>query len=391
MSTDVQGGRPLGRFRVLGFPVHIDLTFVLFVGFLGFSQGLTLSELVVWVLVAVVSVLLHELGHAVLARRTGASPAITLMAMGGVTTYSPPRQLSRLESLGISLAGPAVGLVLGGALVLLRPDEDPPGLVGFALRRRSSRRWGGACSTCCPSFLWTAARRYANCCPVNRSPGRSERRSCRSSWPSCSRWSPLQKNWIGTFGLVLAAFLVLANVMQLRGLSAARRPHEVASGDGAGEGNEVLRLLWEGRPAQARAVLEGMAQFEGSSGADADLALHGAVLATTGERGARVRPAVPGVVPARGRPARHGPHSALAPAAGGVAGHRPAVDRAVRGDGARAHRRPGDLHRSGEWRRGQRPKDRGRRASRRTATGARRLNRSGRPGVPIRNVIGLSR
>ena len=72
--------------------------------------------------------------------------------------------------------------------------------------------------------------------------------------------------------------------MQLRGLSAARRPHEVASGDGAGEGDEVLRLLWEGRPAQARAVLEGMAQFEGSSGADADLALHGAVLATTGER-----------------------------------------------------------------------------------------------------------
>ena len=40
MSTDVQGGRPLARFRVLGFPVHIDLTFVLFVGFLGFSPGL---------------------------------------------------------------------------------------------------------------------------------------------------------------------------------------------------------------------------------------------------------------------------------------------------------------------------------------------------------------
>src|ERR687885_1414851 len=128
MSTDVQGGRPLGRFRVLGFPVHVDLTFVLFVGFLGFAQGLAVDELVVWVLLALISVLLHELGHAVLARRVAASPAITLMAMGGVTTYTPPRQLSRLGSPRISLAGPAGGIVLGAALMLLRPDEDPPGL-----------------------------------------------------------------------------------------------------------------------------------------------------------------------------------------------------------------------------------------------------------------------
>jgi hypothetical protein len=94
----------------------------------------------------------------------------------------------------------------------------------------------------------------------------------------------VQNRWIGTFGLVLAAFLVLANVMQLRGLAAAGRPQPVGSGDGDSEGNEILRLLWEGRPAQARAVLERRAQFEDPSGADADLALHGAVLATTGER-----------------------------------------------------------------------------------------------------------
>ena len=194
MSTDVQGGRPLGRFRVLGFPVHIDLTFVLFVGFLGFSQGLTLSELVVWVLVAVVSVLLHELGHAVLARRTGASPAITLMAMGGVTTYSPPRQLSRLESLGISLAGPAVGLVLGGALVLLRPDEDPPGLVGFALRAAIFTTVGWSLFNLLPIVPLDGGQALRELLPGEpHRAGRSERRSCRSSWPSCSRWSPSRR------------------------------------------------------------------------------------------------------------------------------------------------------------------------------------------------------
>ena len=284
MSTDVQGGRPLGRFRVLGFPVHIDLTFVLFVGFLGFSQGLTLSELVVWVLVAVVSVLLHELGHAVLARRTGASPAITLMAMGGVTTYVPPRQLSRLESLGISLAGPAVGLVLGGALVLLRPDEDPPGLVGFALRAAIFTTLGWSLFNLLPIVPLDGGQALRELLP-----GDPVSRAKRAAVVSIVLAVVLavvavQNRWIGTFGLVLAAFLVLANVMQLRGLAAAGRPQPVGSGDGDSEGNEILRLLWEGRPAQARAVLERRAQFEDPSGADADLALHGAVLATTGER-----------------------------------------------------------------------------------------------------------
>jgi hypothetical protein len=89
----------------------------------------------------------------------------------------------------------------------------------------------------------------------------------------------LQNQWIGTFGLVLAAFLVLANVVQLRSLSggAAGRP-----GD-AEPDQEVLRLLWEGRPADARAALERSAQVEDPT-TPVDLALHGAVLATTGER-----------------------------------------------------------------------------------------------------------
>jgi stage IV sporulation protein FB len=285
MSTGVQGGRPLGRFRLLGFPVHIDLTFVLFVGFLGFAQGLTLGELVVWVLVALVSVLLHELGHAVLARRVGASPAITLMAMGGVTTYTPPRQLSRVESLGISLAGPAVGLLLGGALLLLRPDEDPPGLVGFALRAAIFTTLGWSLFNLLPIVPLDGGQALRELLP-----GDPVARAKRAAVVSIVLAIVLavvavQNHWIGTFGLVLAAFLVLSNVIQLRGLSAAAgRGQEAGSGDGAGQGTEVLRLLWEGRPAQARAALERRAQLEDPSDADGDLALHGAVLATTGQR-----------------------------------------------------------------------------------------------------------
>src|SRR5919202_729634 len=49
LSTPVEGGRALGRFRLLGFPVHVDLSFVIFVGVLGLSQGLQVDQLVVWI------------------------------------------------------------------------------------------------------------------------------------------------------------------------------------------------------------------------------------------------------------------------------------------------------------------------------------------------------
>src|SRR3954454_6713231 len=106
MSTPDQGGRALLRFRAFGFPVHVDWSFALFVGLLGWQPGITLERLAIWLGLAFLAVLAHELGHAVAARLTGAKPAIALVALGGVTTYVPPRQLSRLSSLGIALAGP---------------------------------------------------------------------------------------------------------------------------------------------------------------------------------------------------------------------------------------------------------------------------------------------
>lgn len=131
-------GRRRGlRFGLLGFPVEVDLSFLIVLAFLGYatlSRGL--AFLAAWVVIAAVSVLVHELGHAVAARAAGAHPHIALVGFGGLTTFEQPTGgLSRARSIGISLAGPATGLVLGGGLLLLRrsADLDPFSLGAYAL------------------------------------------------------------------------------------------------------------------------------------------------------------------------------------------------------------------------------------------------------------------
>ena len=116
MSQLVEGGRPIARFRVFGFPVTVDISFLIIVGLLGWYPGVALRDVAIWVVLATVGVLVHELGHAFVARTTGAEPVITLAGLGGLTSYVPPRPVSRARSVAISVAGPAVGIVIGGAL-----------------------------------------------------------------------------------------------------------------------------------------------------------------------------------------------------------------------------------------------------------------------------------
>ncbi|MBW3657735.1 MAG: hypothetical protein KY457_03790 [Actinobacteria bacterium] len=107
------------RFTLFGVPVTIGLSVVLLLAFLGFPLGDPL-RVVLWVGIGILSILLHELGHAVAARAAGATPEIALAGLGGATTYrSSTRTESRGWSLAIGLAGPAVGIVLGLAAVAL--------------------------------------------------------------------------------------------------------------------------------------------------------------------------------------------------------------------------------------------------------------------------------
>jgi len=107
--------------KVLGIPIKIESSFLVLSAFLAASRGLNLSLLLEWLAVVFISVLLHELGHALVAREFGLSPQITLYSMGGLTSWSEVTEIGPPKHLAISLAGPAAGFLLGGVLFVAAP------------------------------------------------------------------------------------------------------------------------------------------------------------------------------------------------------------------------------------------------------------------------------
>lgn len=103
-------------FRLLGFDVHIRPGFVVFALLIIFLYG---DEFGLWLAGALtVFTIVHELGHAVAARRAGAKADVSLNFMVGYTSYRPTRPMSRLEQIGISFAGPAVHIATSVAVLL---------------------------------------------------------------------------------------------------------------------------------------------------------------------------------------------------------------------------------------------------------------------------------
>jgi Zn-dependent protease len=95
-----------------GFPVEINLSFVLLLAFVFLAFGGLAG--VVLVCLAFGSVLLHELGHALVARQLGVDVSgIELSFFGGAAKMVRLPRTANHE-LAIAAAGPAVSLALGG-------------------------------------------------------------------------------------------------------------------------------------------------------------------------------------------------------------------------------------------------------------------------------------
>ncbi len=119
------------NFHCLGFPVRVHPLFWLAGLILGASgawdtQGNIVPgagmNLVSWVGVMFVSILVHELGHALVMRRFGQSAHIVLYMLGGLAvpdsssgfSSSGPAHRTPNSNILISLAGPGAGFLLAG-------------------------------------------------------------------------------------------------------------------------------------------------------------------------------------------------------------------------------------------------------------------------------------
>ena len=102
------------RFRLFGIPFEIGPYFWVGSAMFGanVAQGANaVTALLVWIACVFVSIIVHELGHALTARHFGAQPAVELHALGGVTRMFG-RGLTRSEGFWVTLAGPAAGFGL---------------------------------------------------------------------------------------------------------------------------------------------------------------------------------------------------------------------------------------------------------------------------------------
>ncbi len=150
-----------GRFFGVEFRIHLTFLFLLFFilitesatsGSLGLARGVALAAIIFG------SVILHEMGHAVVAVRSGIPVrGIMLLPIGGVTLMEPQEHLGSVKNVvretWIAVAGPMVNLALAATSAVWLVSQkspvslwDKPWITSSALSR---------------SFFWTNLSLFA--------------------------------------------------------------------------------------------------------------------------------------------------------------------------------------------------------------------------------------
>jgi len=100
------------RFSLFGISVRVHPLFWLISAVLGWRGGGEFNPVtvaLVWIGCVFVSILIHELGHALVAKAFGWHPHIVLYHMGGYAAYQPGWDNTPGKSILIALAGPFAG------------------------------------------------------------------------------------------------------------------------------------------------------------------------------------------------------------------------------------------------------------------------------------------
>jgi stage IV sporulation protein FB len=110
------------HFRLLGIPVTVQPFFWLTLAIIGGALRIDSREGMIYLLFFIsagfISILVHELGHALMAIKFGARTEIVLQAFGGYAAYSGVR-MSRGQGAMITAAGPLLQLALGSIAYFL--------------------------------------------------------------------------------------------------------------------------------------------------------------------------------------------------------------------------------------------------------------------------------
>ncbi|QDT17288.1 site-2 protease family protein [Alienimonas californiensis] len=116
------------RFSLFGVPVWISAWHWLGAAFFGwqfvpeaFAQaggGTFVSHLIVTILCIFLSILLHEMGHALMARAFGMQWSIVLLTFGGLAYGQRPPRIRWWQDVLVALAGPFIQLLLALALMV---------------------------------------------------------------------------------------------------------------------------------------------------------------------------------------------------------------------------------------------------------------------------------
>lgn len=101
-------------------PLSVNPSFWILACLLAWMSSSTPWQFISWVCVVFSSVLVHELGHALLARFWGQNVQIVLGPLGGTTLYGGGRAaLSRVKEFVVVLAGPMFGFFLALACFMI--------------------------------------------------------------------------------------------------------------------------------------------------------------------------------------------------------------------------------------------------------------------------------
>ena len=120
MANQTLTGGSVGVFTIFGVPIRLHFTFLLLLAFLlfiGIGERQSGASTAIYILALFGSILLHELGHALVASRFGIRTVeIVMFPIGGVSR--PERPPKAREELWIALAGPSVNLLIAAGIAL---------------------------------------------------------------------------------------------------------------------------------------------------------------------------------------------------------------------------------------------------------------------------------